>query len=110
MQERRTTHAEVERRIFTTDPLQAECSGVYGIAAAIRRAKPFSAILSHCQPTVSRSGAGTEGVVHRRTTSRPNAGVRLFSGLSDQTRPSSSVTVRVCTIPHLNRVSQTPSL
>src|SRR5687768_9210626 len=73
-------------------------------AAAIIRASPFSAIFNHCHPTVSRTGAGTEGVVARRMTSRPAAGVRRFSGLNDHTRPSSSVTVRVCTDPHLNVV------
>lgn len=76
----------------------------YFSAAAISRASPFSAIFSHCHPTVSRTGFGTDGVVATRTTSRPAAGVRRLSGLKDQTRPSSSVTVRVCTCPHLNVV------
>src|SRR5687768_9384353 len=77
---------------------------IYLSAASINRASPFSAILSHCQPTVSFTGFGTDGVVATSTTSRPAAGVRRLSGLNDQTRPSSSVTVRVCTIPHLNVV------
>lgn len=76
----------------------------YRSAAAIIRASPFSAIFSHCQPTVSLTGFGTDGVVATSTTSRPAAGVRRVSGLNDQTRPSSSVTVRVCTIPLLNVV------
>src|SRR5688500_11578211 len=83
---------------------------IYLSAASINRASPFSAIFSHCQPTVSLTGLGTDGVVATSPTSRPAAGVRLLSGLNDQTRPSSSVTVRVCTIPHLNVVyPQRPS-
>ena len=88
----------------TSSTLNTSSTLPYPTAASISRASPLSAILSHCHPTVSRTGFGTEGVVHRRTTSRPMAGVRRFSGLNDHTRPSSSVTVRVCTGPHLNVV------
>src|SRR5919109_4629543 len=79
-------------------------------AALISRANPLSAILSHCQPTVSRTGASIDGVVHNKMTSRPMAGVRRVSGLHDHTRPSASVTVRVSTNPPRNEVRATALL
>jgi hypothetical protein len=94
--QQRQERAAARRR---TAPANLHLGACYRSAAAINRASPFSAILSHCQPTVSRSGVDTDGVVHRRTTSRPAAGVRLISGRHDQTRPSSSVMVR-STCPH----------
>jgi hypothetical protein len=63
-----------------------------GAAAAIMRANPFSAILAHCQLTLSRSGARTLAVLQTRFTSHP--GASAVSGVHSQTRPSSSVTWR----------------
>jgi len=62
-------------------------------------ARPDGAILSHCQPTVSWTGAATEAVTQESTTSRPCAdSLRSVAGSSVthvQLRPTESVTVRL---------------
>src|SRR4051812_6887122 len=49
-----------------------QCFGT-GDCVAISRAKPDAAIDPHCQPTVRRTGSGTDDVEHETTTSCPFA-------------------------------------
>ena len=62
----------------------------------INRANPGAAIVSHCQPTVSVTGASTDGVAQETTTSRPCVlGPSSATGadVHVQVRPAESVTV-----------------
>jgi hypothetical protein len=74
-------------------PVQARGTGDERLMSL---ASPAGAIFSHCHPTVTFTGAFTDGVVHEMMTSRPRRSSPSVSAALAHVhvRPATSVTVR----------------